>query len=45
MHLSRGAADVLGIVREGVGQMPPMSARELPDEELRRLVECLWRLR
>lgn len=43
--LSRGAADVLGIVREGVGQMPPISARELPDEELRRVVEYLRGLR
>ena len=29
---SRGDEELLGIVREGIGQMPPISARELPDE-------------
>ena len=32
---------VLAIVREGYGQMPPISARELSDEEIAQVVEYL----
>jgi mono/diheme cytochrome c family protein len=38
---SREYDEVLAIVREGVGQMPPISARELPDEGVRQVVEYL----
>lgn len=43
--LTRGVADVLGIVRDGVGQMPPISARELADQDVRGVVEYLRGLR
>ena len=39
--MTKGAAEVLGIVREGTGQMPPISTRELTDEEIARIVEHL----
>jgi mono/diheme cytochrome c family protein len=42
--MNRGAAEVLGIVREGTGQMPPISTRELSDEEVTRIVEHLQSL-
>jgi mono/diheme cytochrome c family protein len=29
--------ELLAIVREGTGQMPPISARELPDEDVGRI--------
>ena len=32
---------ILAIVREGYGQMPPISTRELKDEQVRRVVEYL----
>lgn len=38
---SRDVEEVLGIVREGVGQMPPISARELTDDAVRQTVEYL----
>jgi len=43
--MTRGQAEVLGIVREGTGQMPPISTRELTDEEVTRIVEHLRSLR
>ena len=39
--MSYEADYVLAIVREGYGQMPPISARELSDEEVLQLVEYL----
>jgi mono/diheme cytochrome c family protein len=38
---SREYDEVLAIVREGVGQMPPIAARELSDEGVRQIVEYL----
>ncbi len=32
---------ILAIVREGYGKMPPISTRELSDEQVRRVVEYL----
>ena len=32
---------ILAIVREGYGEMPPISTRELSDEQVRRVVEYL----
>jgi mono/diheme cytochrome c family protein len=43
--MSRSAADVLGIVREGVGQMPPVSSQELSDPALAQVVEYLRSLK
>ncbi|MGE3513470.1 MAG: c-type cytochrome, partial [Vicinamibacterales bacterium] len=42
--LARSGDEVLSIVREGVGQMPPVSSQELSDTTLRRVVEYLQRL-
>jgi mono/diheme cytochrome c family protein len=39
--LNRGVDEVLAIVREGNGQMPPMSTREVTDEQVRQIVEYL----
>jgi hypothetical protein len=39
--MTRSTDEVLGIVREGLGQMPPISTRELSDEEVARIVEHL----
>lgn len=39
--LARSGDQVLSIVREGVGQMPPVSSQELSDATLRRVVEYL----
>jgi mono/diheme cytochrome c family protein len=39
--VSRGDDDVLGLVREGLGQMPPISARELSDEAVAQVVAYL----
>ena len=39
--MSYDADYVLAIVREGFGQMPPISARELSDDEVNQLVEYL----
>jgi len=38
---SREYDEVLAIVREGVGQMPPIGPRELSDEGVRQIVEYL----
>jgi mono/diheme cytochrome c family protein len=38
---SREYDELLGIVREGTGQMPPISVRELPDEEVAAIVAYL----
>ena len=38
---TREYEELLGIVREGAGQMPPISARELPDEGVARIVAYL----
>jgi mono/diheme cytochrome c family protein len=43
--MTKGQAEVLGIVREGTGQMPPISTRELSDEEIARIVEHLRSIR
>ena len=39
--MTRSANDLLAIVREGIGQMPPISARELSDAETLRIAEYL----
>ena len=39
--MRKQAAEVLAIVREGTGQMPPVSTRELSDEEVARIFEHL----
>ncbi len=39
--LSREFADLLGIVREGRGQMPPISDRQLTDDAVGEIVEYL----
>lgn len=38
---TREYEELLGIVREGAGQMPPISARELPDEGVAQIVAYL----
>jgi mono/diheme cytochrome c family protein len=38
---SREYEELLGIVREGTGQMPPISARELPDKGVAEIVAYL----
>lgn len=38
---SREYEELLGIVREGTGQMPPISARQLADEDVARIVAYL----
>ncbi len=43
--LSKGADEVAAIVREGTGQMPPVSSTELSDAEVTRIVEHLRSLR
>jgi quinoprotein glucose dehydrogenase len=39
--MTRSATDVLAIVREGIGQMPPISPREVSDDEVLRITEFL----
>jgi hypothetical protein len=39
------ASQVLGIVREGTGQMPPISTTELSDAEVTAIVEHLRAVR
>jgi quinoprotein glucose dehydrogenase len=39
--MTRDAAQVLSIVRDGLGQMPPISTRELSDDDVTRIVEHL----
>ena len=41
---SREYEELLGIVREGTGQMPPISARELSDESVADIVKYLTSL-
>jgi mono/diheme cytochrome c family protein len=38
---SRDDEELLGIVREGIGQMPPISTRELPDESIAQIAAYL----
>jgi mono/diheme cytochrome c family protein len=38
---SREYEELLGIVREGSGQMPPISARMLPDESVAQIAAYL----
>jgi mono/diheme cytochrome c family protein len=42
--LTREYEELLGIVREGAGQMPPIAARELPDESVMRIFAYLKHL-
>jgi mono/diheme cytochrome c family protein len=37
--------EVLGIVREGAGQMPPISAERVSDEDVKHIVEYLKSLK
>jgi quinoprotein glucose dehydrogenase len=39
--MNRSTDEVTAIVREGIGQMPPISPREVSDEEVLRIVEFL----
>ena len=39
--MTRGVGQVLSIVREGIGQMPPVSSGELSDDQVQRIVEYL----
>ena len=39
--LDKEVDEVLGIVREGTGQMPPVSAERVSDDEVKRIVEYL----
>jgi quinoprotein glucose dehydrogenase len=43
--MTRGADEVLAIVREGNGQMAPISAREVTDDQVRQIVEYLRSMR
>lgn len=43
--LSRSTDEVLAIVREGLNQMPPLSANEVSDQEVTNLVEFLRSVR
>jgi mono/diheme cytochrome c family protein len=43
--LEKDYDEVLGIVREGVGQMPPISAERVSDEDVKRIVEFLKSLK
>jgi quinoprotein glucose dehydrogenase len=43
--MTRGADEVLAIVREGNGSMAPISSREVSDEQVRQIVEYLRSLR
>jgi quinoprotein glucose dehydrogenase len=45
VSISKGVDEVLGIVRDGLGQMPPVSATELSDQEVGAIVEYLRALR
>ena len=39
--MTKDADEVLGIVREGLGEMPPVSTRELTDDQVAQIVEYL----
>ena len=41
LPMTRGNDEVLGIVREGLGQMPPVSRRELTDEQIGQVADYL----
>ena len=43
--MTKETAEVQGIVRDGLGQMPAISTRELSDEEIARIVEHLRSVR
>ena len=43
--MTKEVAEVLAIVREGLGQMPPVSSRELTDQQIAGIVEYLRSLR
>ena len=43
--MTKSTAEVLAIVREGFGQMPPVSASELTDQEVAGIVEHLRSIR
>jgi mono/diheme cytochrome c family protein len=43
--MTRSANEVLAIVREGIGQMPPVSPRELSDADVGQIVDYLRSLR
>ena len=43
--MTRSASEILAIVREGFGQMPPISSRELNDESVSRIVDYLRSVR
>jgi len=43
--LEKEYEEVLGIVREGTGQMPPISAERVSDEDVKRIVEYLKSLK
>jgi mono/diheme cytochrome c family protein len=43
--LEKELDEVLGIVREGTGQMPPISAERVSDEDVKRIVEYLKALK
>jgi quinoprotein glucose dehydrogenase len=43
--LQRQTTEVRAIVREGLGQMPPVSTREVSDEDITRIVDHLRSLR
>jgi mono/diheme cytochrome c family protein len=43
--LEKEYEEVLGIVREGIGQMPPISAERISDEALTRVVAYLKSLK
>ena len=38
---TREYQELLGIVREGVGQMPPIAARQLSDDEVAKVLDYL----
>ena len=39
--MTKDATQVLGIVRDGFGQMPPVSSRELTDDQIAQIVDYL----
>lgn len=45
LPMTREAEEVLAIVREGVGQMPAISRKEVTDDEVRQIVDYLQSIR
>jgi hypothetical protein len=43
--MAKTTIELLAIVREGIGQMPPVSSRELNDEDVVRIAEHLRSLK